>query len=97
MGTSLACGIVMLLEDVGPIFQRSKVRDPLISRYLYFAKGLDASHSSSVQWLSLRMQLGRWNWVIGTFIIISILKSWLKRIAVIFFIRVRLVKPNFGW
>src|ERR1700689_3765883 len=97
MGTPLARCVVMLLEYAGPIFQRSEVRDPLISRYPYFVKGLDASHSSSVQWLSLRMQLGRWNWVIDTFIVISILKLWLKRIAVIFFIRVCLVKPNFGW
>src|ERR1700734_778129 len=97
MGTPLARRVVMLLEYAGLIFQRAEVRDPLNGRYPYFAKGLDASHSSSLQWLSLRMQLGRWNWVIGTFIVISILESWLKRIAVIFFIRVRLVKPNFGW
>src|ERR1700683_4577511 len=97
MGTPLARRVVMLLEDAGPIFQRSEVRDPLISHYPYFAKGLDASHSSSVQWLSLRMQLGRWNWVIGPFIVISIRESCLKPSPVIFFIRVRLVKPNFGW
>jgi hypothetical protein len=86
----------MLLEDAGPIFQRSKVRDPLISRYPHFAKGLDASHSSGVQWLNPRMQLRRWDWVVGTFVIVSILESWLKSIAIILFVCVCLVKPNFG-